>query len=612
MSSTLPDGPVSAQTPSKRLVVVAKRDEEQEQRPLEFALLRRLFSYARPYRWRLRLLIGLVLLRGVQLPIIAWLLGAIIAGPIAGGDLHGVLWGAVGYFAMCLFTDFCFHFRHRNALELGEGVVHDLRIAVFDKLMTMPMGFFSKMRLGRILSRVTSDIESVRVGVQDVFFVSTVQAGQALVAAGIMAFLEPLLFAVVLCLAPILAIINRHFRRQMSLATRQAQESFSRVTATLAESVNGIRVTQGFARQDVNAGLFRSLVEDHARYNMSMARTSATFLPLLDFNSQAFIASLLAIGGWRVLGGHGELGDLIQFFFLANFFFGPIGVIGNQYNQALAAMAGCERVFRLLDTEPDWHEPTDVRPPAEPIAGRIEFVDVAFSYDGEHRVLEDICFVAEPGQTIALVGHTGCGKSTIVSLISKLWQPDAGVILLDGQNLSAISGAALRRRMGVVQQVNFLFTGSIYDNIRFAKPEADRAEILAAAEKLGVRDILESLPDGLDTVVGEKGTGISLGQRQVICFCRALIADPRILILDEATASIDTLTESRLQIALKRLLQGRTSFVIAHRLSTVRDADQVLVMDHGKIIERGRYDELVQQGGRFAQLHRRFQAASGE
>jgi ABC-type multidrug transport system fused ATPase/permease subunit len=601
---------IRAQTPSKRLVVVAKNDAEDEKRPLEFALLKRLFSYAMPYRRRLYLLIGLVLLRGLQLPLIAWTMGAVIAGPITRGDIPAIFWGAAGYFALCLFTDLTFHFRHRNALELGEAVVHDLRRAVFDKLMAMPMGFFTRTRLGRILSRMTSDIESVRSGVQDVFFVSTVQGGQAIIAALIMAWLEPQLFAIVLCLAPILAIINNHFRRRMSRHTRIVQESFSRVTATLAESVNGIRVTQGFSRQDVNAGLFRSLADDHARYNMNMARTSATFLPLLDLNSQAFIAALLAVGGWRVISGHGELPDLIQFFFLANFFFGPIGVIGNQYNQAMTAMAGCERIFRLLDSEPDWKEPDDVTETTAALSGRVTFEDVSFSYDLKHQVLDRVSFNVEPGQTIALVGHTGCGKSTVVSLIAKLWPPDSGRILLDDVDLTGIAGASLRRHMGIVQQVNFLFTGSVLDNIRFAKPEATAEEILTAAESLGVRDIIESLPEGLNTVVGEKGTGISLGQRQVICFCRALIANPRILILDEATASIDTLTEARLQEALKRLLRGRTSFVIAHRLSTVREADQVLVMERGRLIERGRYDELVERGGRFAQLHKRFESAS--
>lgn len=609
-TTTDSSSPLNALSPSKRLVVVTKQDREVEERPLELALLRRLFSYATPYKKKLRWLIGLVALRGLQLPLIAWALGAVIAGPIAHGDVSGIMWGAAGYFALCFMTEVCFHFRHRLALELGEAVVHDLRVLVFDKLLAQPMGFFTRTRLGRILSRMTSDIDNVRAGIQDVFFISAVQAGQGLIAALIMAWLEPVLFSIVLCMAPILYMINVRFRAQMSTSSRQVQESFSRVTATLAESVNGIRVTQGFARQEVNAGLFRQLVGDHARYNMNQARTSAIFLPLLEFNSQAFIASLLAIGGWRALIGTTDLGNLIQFFFLANFFFGPIGVIASQYAKALAAMAGAERVFRLLDSEPDWKEADDVQPPAF-IQGDISFANVNFSYDGNTKVLDNVSFEAKAGQTIALVGHTGCGKSTIVSLIAKLWPADSGEIRIDGVSITAIEGAALRRQMGVVQQVNFLFTGSVYDNICFAKPGASREEVLTAAEALGVRDLIDSLPNGLDTVVGEKGSGISLGQRQVICFCRALIADPRVLILDEATASIDSVTEARLQEALKRLLKGRTSFVIAHRLSTVRDADQVIVMDHGRIIERGRYQELVERGGRFAQLHHKFESEGG-
>ncbi len=597
---------------------LADDEIEEVQKPLEWSLIRRMFGYAEPHRRKLTALTILSIIRAAQLPALVWISTLIIKGPISQGHVAGLWLGVVGYAALSLTTDGLFHYRQRYALEIGEAVVNGLRADLFAKVQRQPMSFFHRMKLGRIIGRVTSDVESLRVGIQDVLFVSAIQAGQMLFSAVVMALSDWAMFLVVLGLAPVLWVINRHFRVRLSLYSRAASDSFSRVTATLAESVNGIRVTQGFVRQETNAGLFRQLLADHSRYSIALARTSAILTPLLELNSQFFVAILLMFGGWRVFHGDMGVGDLITFFLLANQFFSPIAVIGNQYNQALVAMAGAERVFRLIDTKPDWEDASDAVDLPDPRPSRreggevaaqgmrVDFKAVSFGYDPARPVLHAVSFSAAPGQTIALVGHTGSGKSSIINLASKFYLPTFGELLIDGREIRTITSQSLHRQMGVVQQQNFLFSGTVLENIRVAKPDATEAEVRQAAAQLDCLDVLEALPRGLLTDVGERGSSLSVGQRQLVCFTRALLADPRLVILDEATSSIDAMTEARLQHALLGLLRGRTCFVVAHRLSTIRHADLVLLLEQGRVVERGTHVELLALGGRYAALYRQF------
>jgi len=591
-----------------------QEDAEARQAPLQWSLVRRIFRYTRPYRARSNWLFILTVLRGAQLPAMAWMIGQTINGPIAGRDWTGIKLYAAGYLALTLAMIVTLHFRQRFALELGEAVVHDMRRDLFEKLATFPMSFFNETKFGRIISRLTSDIDSIRVGVQDVAYVFAVQGMQMGVSAALMAWYDWKLFAIMLLLVPAIWVVNEQYRRIMTSRLRKVQQSWSRLTSTLAESVGGIRVTQAFVRHEINAGFFRKLVNVHGDNNIGVARASAVFVPLLQMKSQLFLGVMALMGGYGALQwrgwAHMEVGDLVMFFFLASLFFEPVQVLGDRYNQALTAMAGAERLYRLLDQEPAWRDAPSAKPLPQ-VRGRVEFQSVHFEYQPGRSVLTDISFVAEAGQTIALVGHTGSGKTTIAALLQKLYLPVRGNILIDGNNLLDVTADSLRQQMGSVQQNNFLFSGSVLDNIRFARPEATEADVRRTLQTLDCVDMIESLSDGLHHQVGQQSAALSLGQRQLVCFARAMLANPRIVVLDEATSAIDTMTETRLQRALEILLRGRTAFVVAHRLSTIRKSDLVLVLDRGRIVERGTHQSLLRDGGVYARLHREFIGANG-
>jgi len=499
-------------------------------------------------------------------------------------------------------------YRQLWGLQLGELVIHDLRDSVFRHLQKMPMSYYAKTKTGRVIGRITSDCDAVRVGVQDVMFVTMVQAGQMIVAAILMGFYDLPLLMVVFAMSPFAWWIGRVMRIRLSVSYRRVQESFSRVTATLAESVSLIRVTQAFAREEVNAASFRALTVDHAEYNMVSAREGGILMPLLELTSQLALALVLFVGGYRAIVANDPMpvGDLIQFWFLASLFFSPIQAIGTQYNQALTAMAGAERVFGLLDQEPSWTDLPDAVDLHVPVRGRVEVRDVSFAYEADRPVLKNVSLIAEPGQMVALVGETGSGKSTLASLIARYYLPDFGQVLIDDQDIRGATSQSIAMAVSVVPQQNFLFSGTVLDNIVAGRAGAGIDDAMKALRDLGCERLAYDLPQGLQTETGSRGSRVSLGQRQLICFARALVVNPRILVLDEATSAVDTMTELRIQRALNRLLHGRTSVVIAHRLSTIQAADQILVMSAGEIIERGRHDDLIALGRHYATLHDRF------
>ncbi len=585
-------------------------------------LLTRLFHYTLPHARIRNWLVFHVLLRAALLPLCTWSIGLVISGPIEHRNEAGILLGTLGYAALALFTNFTFHFRYRYALLLGEAVIHDLRAATFQHILQMPAAYFDTTKVGRIISRLTSDIESVRTGVQDVVFIGTVQLGQMLLSGALMLYYDWLLFLAVALIGPGIWFLNRAFTARAGAAQRKATESFSRITATLAETVSGIRITQSFVRERTNSRAFQALVQDQAQYNLIGARTSAVFLPLLEFKTQLFTALILSLGGWRVLSAQSSatVSSIVQFLFLSALFFEPIKAIGNLYASALSALVGAERVFRLLDTPPAWQDapdavalPSQLAPlssgsPPVPMQGglHIEFKKVSFAYNPERPVLAEIDLIASPGDTVALVGPTGSGKTTLTSLLSKMYLPSDGTILVNGVDIRQLRSDSLRQQTGVVHQHSFLFEGSVLDNIRFARPDASEDQVRQVVDQLGFLDLIEALPAGLHSPVGESGSHLSAGQRQLVSFARALLNQPRLLILDEATSAIDALTEARIQKALATLLSGRTSFVVAHRLSTIRQARQILVLENGEITERGTHSQLLQTRGAYAKLHTHF------
>lgn len=600
----------------KKTMTIARRDEEAVRekfshldQPLKLNILLKIFAYTKRYPLMRRGLFALVILRAIQMPLLTWGIGQIISGPIERRDMNLLGWSVALFLGWAVFQEVTHILRARIGQELDENIVFDIRNELFAHLMRQTMGFYNRTKVGRIISRMTSDIERLRAGAQTVFFGSIVQIGQMFGAGVLLLITNWVLFLIVLVLGPLLYAMDRFFRKRISLASRKVQESFSMMTAAIAESIKGIRVTQAFAREKVNADIFNGLVYNHSDNNKELVKQTALFLPLLELNTQLSMAIILIVGGWGVMqpGLEWTVGDLITFFFLANLFFAPLKNIGRQFTVALSAMAGAERVFRLLEDKPEWVDAPDARE-MPPIQGRVEFKDVTFSYDKTKKVLQEIDFTAEAGSSMALVGHTGSGKSTIINLLSKFYLPTEGSVQVDGIDLNEVQSRSYRKQLGIVLQNNFMFSGTVMDNIRLGKPGASDEEVMATVEKLGCRDLIEAMPNGFLTPVAENGVGLSQGQQQIVCFARALIADPRILILDEATSSVDILTETRLQTALEKLIAGRTTFIVAHRLSTIRKADQVLVLDHGKIIERGDHESLLREAGTYCRLYRQFAA----
>jgi ATP-binding cassette subfamily B protein len=521
-------------------------------------------------------------------------------------QLHAVM--IVGIWAVVLGISIVFQrYTILVMASAGERVQFSIRRQLFSHLQELSMSYYDKTKLGRIISRCTSDIDSMReVNVWGLFKI-VANSMQIIVAAIMIATTEWRLFLAICWLGPVLFIANRIYLKYSTAMWQHVREGWTRVSTNLAENITGTRVVTAFDRQVPNLSVFNRLQEDNTANNVDAARINGVYLPSLDVVK--FIGRLIiySFGAYLVVTGHiaGGVGAVVAVSAYWEWFMNPIIDFGNFYNLLLQAMAGAERVFNLLDTPPDVMD--EAQATALPrIEGNVKFENVVFGYKPERPVLHGINFEAKPGQMIALVGATGSGKSSIISLIARFYQPQSGRVLVDGHDIRHVTGDSLHKQMGLVLQVNYLFTGTVMENIRYACPNATEADVIKAATDIGSHDAIMSLQNGYQSEVGERGANMSLGQRQLICFTRAYLADPRIFMLDEATSAVDTGTELLVQRSLEKLLAGRTTFVVAHRLSTIMAADVILVIDQGHIIERGTHKELVAAAGKYAHLYEQF------
>ena len=489
----------------------------------------------------------------------------------------------------------------RISATIGQASLLRLRNDMFAKLNRLSLSYFTRHPLGTVMSRVTNDVdvisEFVTMGV-----VSLVTDVFILLIIVIMMFaLNAKLALVTMAMLPVMWLASRFFSTLARNAFRDVRSTVGDVYANLQESIDGVRVTQSFGRERTNASRFQATNQANVAASVRAGAIVSGFIPVIDTISAIATALVIVVGGALVVGEEVEIGVLVAFIAFVARFFQPIQQLTRFYNQMQSTMAAGEKIFELMD-EPEEISDSPAATELPAITGRVEFDNVTFAYEGAD-VLRNVSFVAEPGQRIALVGPTGAGKTTTINLLARFYDADDGEIRIDGHPIRSVTQHSLRSQLGIVPQDSFLFSGSIFENIAFARPDASEQEVLDAAKAVGAHDFILELPSGYQTEVRERGSRLSVGQRQLICFARALLADPRILILDEATSSVDARNERAIQEALERVMRGRTSFVIAHRLATVRGADLILVFQDGEIIERGAHEELLARRDLYYKLY---------
>jgi ABC-type multidrug transport system fused ATPase/permease subunit len=484
----------------------------------------------------------------------------------------------------------------------GERILADLRNVLFRHLQRLSLGFFERNRAGVIISRITNDVEALDQLVTD-GVTTLVQSTLFLLGTSvILFFLDWRLALATLTVMPLMFIATAFFRVYSARAYRAVRERLGLVTATLAEDISGMRVVQAFRRERTNERNFHKVNAHYREANQQTVVLNGLYFPFVDFLSALATAIVLGYGGHLVFQGDLTVGTLFAFVLYLSNFFDPVQQLSQLYNTFLSAVAALDNIMKVMDEEPEVRDNPGARD-LERIDGDVRFENVRFGYGDGPEVLHGIDLEVPAGTTVALVGHTGAGKSTIAKLLARFYDPRGGRITIDGVDLRDVTQTSLRRQLGVVPQEGFLFAGTVRDNIAFGRPDADPAEVAAAAKAVGAHEFVLALEDGYETELQERGTRLSLGQRQLVAFARALLADPRILILDEATSSVDIGTERRIEVALRKLLADRTAFVIAHRLSTIRDADLIVVLEHGQVVEQGTHDELMAKRGLYTSLY---------
>ena len=565
---------------------------------------RRLISELRPYGGQLALGLFLVVVGALSQAGGPYLIGRAIDRYILRGDVPGLLWTMLILLGVYVAGTLATLGQIRQVGGVGQRVLASLRERIFDRLLRLPLRYFDRRPVGDLMSRVTNDVDTLNQLLSQGF---TQLLGSFFSLIGIvvaMLLLDWRLALVCFTIIPVMLLVNVYFARRARRAFRTTRETVGDVTAGLQEEITGVREAQAFNRTEANIARFRERNAANRTANVQAVAITSSFAPAIDVLSTLATAVVIGYGGYLVVTGTLSVGLLAAFLIYVQQFFRPIQLASQVYTQAQAALAGGERIYNILDEDP---EPPD--PPGMPslgtIEGRIEFEGVTFGYEPGRPVIHDVSFEIEPGQTVALVGPTGAGKTTIANLVPRFYDATGGSVRVDGRDVREVKRESLREGIATVLQEPFLFSGTVAENIGYGRQDAMREEVEAAARVASAHDFVSELPDGYDTVLGGGGGNLSQGQRQLLSFARAVLANPRILILDEATSNIDTRTEALIQRALGTLLEGRTSIVIAHRLSTIRTADLILVVADGRIVERGTHAELLEKSGLYADLYRR-------
>ncbi len=565
---------------------------------------RRLIGELRPYKRTMLVVLLLVVVSSVMQAIGPWLVGLAIDQHIMRGDLPGLARTMILLFFVYVVGSLATRAQSRRIGFAGQEILASFRSRIFERFQHLPLRYFDSRPAGDLISRVVNDVDTINQLLSQGLTQLLGAMFSLVVILATMLVLNLRLALVSFTIIPVMLLTTSFFSARARRAFRRTRETVSNVTANLQEEIVGVRQAQAFNRTEENIARFRERNAANRDANIQAVGITSAFWPTIDVLSTLATAIVIGYGGYLVFHDELTVGLLAAFLIYVQQFFRPIQLVSQVYTQIQSSMAGAERIYSILDEEP---EPPD--PPGTPtlssVRGQVRFDHVTFEYKPGQTVLHDVSFTIEPGQTVALVGHTGAGKTTIANLIPRFYDVAEGAVLVDGHDVRSVTRPSLRKWIALVLQEPFLFGGTVADNIAYGREGATREEVEAAARAVNAHDFISKLPEGYDTNIGERGATLSQGQRQLISFARAVLADPRILILDEATANIDTRTELLIQRALGTLLEGRASLVIAHRLSTVRNADLILVMQNGRIVERGSHHELMERGGLYADLYNR-------
>lgn len=573
------------------------------EKPFNWKQMLRLLFYLKPYAKTLMpaAIVAMLLSTFVRLAVPILIGKVVIDIAIADRDITLLTYLIIGISILYLLSYVANMYRIKWVNILGQRVIHDLRKSLFSHVQRLSHSFFDKRSAGSILVRILNDVNSLQElftnGIINLLMDVVMLSGIII----ILFALSPPLALAVLVILPIMFLISTKLRRRIRRGWQDVRIQKSRLNSHLNESMQGIRITQSFSQEKENTEFFDGVNTDNYEKERLAMKKSAYFGPFVEMSNAVGTVILVAYGAHLIITGQIEVGTFVSFAFYLGMFWEPISRLGQIYNQLLVAMASSERIFEFLDEQPNVKEKKDAKP-FKDMKGNIVFDKVEFSYEKDRVALHQISLEMKAGETVALVGHTGSGKSTIANLISRFYDPTSGAVKIDGHDLRDMRLDSLRTNISVVLQDTFIFSGTIIENIRFGRPEASDEEVMEAAKVVGADDFIKRLSNGYYTEVEERGSILSAGEKQLLSFARALLANPRILILDEATASIDTETEVKIQEALRKLLKGRTAIMIAHRLSTIREADKIIVLENGKILERGNHDELMQYKGEYYHL----------